>query len=137
MAGSIIFKKDRRQWGIAWTWQGKRYQISRYKGRLMSQTHPHKSKDQGYIDACRLLAQMQGDVENHVFRIEKYTGHRYTDVIPYFENWLERKEEKKPATIKSYRSYFKNWIKPFFENPIQLHEIELDTLSTASLIPSH
>lgn len=131
MAGSIYFKSDRLQWGVSWSWQGKRYQISRYKGRLMVQTQPHKKKDQGYIDACRLLAQMQGDVENRVFRIEKYTGNRYTDVIPYFENWLERKEKKKPATIKSYRSYFKNWIKPFFEdNPVQIHEIQLDTLDS-------
>lgn len=131
MAGSIFFKKDRAQWGVAWTWQGKRYQISRYKGRLMAQTHPNQKRDQGYIDAGRLLAQMQGDVENGVFRIEKYTGQRYTDVIPYFEQWLERKEKKKPATIKSYKSYFKNWIKPFFEsNPVQLQEIQLDTLDS-------
>lgn len=129
MAGSIYFKADRRQWCINWRWQGKRYQISRYKGRLMVQTHPDKKKDQGYIDACRLLAQMQGDVENGVFRVEKYTGNRYTDVIPYFENWLERKANRKPATMKSYRGYFRNWIKPFFESfPVQLHEIQLDTL---------
>lgn len=131
MAGTVYFKADRLQWGVAWTWQGKRYQISRYKGRLLAQTHPNKRKDQGYIDACRLLAQMQGDVENGVFRIEKYTGNNFTDVIPYFEKWLERKEKKKPATIKSYRSYFKNWIKPFYEsNPVQLHEIQLDTLDS-------
>lgn len=131
MAGSVYFKQDRLQWGVSWTWQGKRYQISRYKGRLLAQTHPNKKKDQGYVDACRLLAQMQGDVENNIFKIEKYTGNRFTDVIPYFENWLERKAKKKPATVKSYNSYFRNWIKPFFEeNPIQIHEIQLDTLDS-------
>ncbi len=130
MSGSVYFKRDRAQWGVAWNWQGKRYQISRYKGRLMVQTHPSQKKDQGYIDACRLLAQMQGDVENGVFRIEKYTGQRYTDVIPYFEHWLEQKDNRKPATLKSYRGYFRNWIKPFFEaNPVQIHEIQLDTLN--------
>lgn len=129
MAGSIFFRKDRNQWAISWFWDGKRHKISRYKGRLMVQTHPNPKKDQGYIDACRLLAQMQGDVENGVFRIEKYTGNAYTDVIPFFEKWLEVKEDKKPATVKGYRSYFKNWIRPFFEkNPVQLHEIQLDTL---------
>ncbi len=72
---------------------------------------------------------MQGDVENGVFRIEKYTEKGWTDVIPYFEKWLETKAKKKPATYKGYRSYFKNWIRPFFErHPIQLHEIQLDTL---------
>lgn len=129
MKGSVHFKNDRRQWVVAWNWQGKRYQISRYKGRLMVQTHPQQNKDQGYIDACRLLAQMQGEVENGVFRIEKYTGNRYTDVIPFFERWLETKTGKKPGTIRLYRSLFLNHIKPFFEeHPIQLHEIQLDTL---------
>lgn len=129
MAGSIFFRKDRRQWAISWFWNKKCYTINRYKGRLMQQTHPDKKKDQGYIDAGRLLAQMQGDVESCVFRIEKYTGKAYTDVIPFFEEWLKTKEKKKPATVKGYKSYFKNWIKPFFEKtPIQLHEIQLDTL---------
>lgn len=129
MAGSVCFKADRRQWVVAWNWQGKRYQISRYKGRLMQQTHPNQKKDQGYIDACRLLAQMQGDVENCVFCVEKYTGNRYTDVIPFFEQWLETKSSKKPATQNLYRNFFKVHFKPFFEaHPVQLHEIQLDTL---------
>lgn len=131
MSGSIFFRKDRRQWSIAWFYKGKTYNISRYKGRLMHQTHPNKKKDQGFIDAGRLLAQMQGDVESGTFRIEKYTGKAYTDVIPYFEQWLKTKEKKKPATFKGYKSYFKNWIKPFFEkHPVQLHDIQLDTLDT-------
>jgi len=49
----------------------------------------------------------QGDVENGVFRIEKYTGNNFTAVTPYFEQWPGRKVKKEPATIKSYRSYFK------------------------------
>jgi integrase len=132
MKGSVHFKSDRRQWVVAWSWQGRRYQISRYKGRLMVQTHPDQRKDQGYIDACRLLAQMQGEVENGVFRIEKYTGNRYTDVIPFFEQWLSTKSEgKKPGTIRLYRSLFNNHLKPFFEShPVQLHEIQLDTLDS-------
>jgi integrase len=129
MSGSVYFKRDRAQWGVAWNWQGKRYQISRYKGRLMAQTHPNPKRDQGSIDAHRLLAQMQGDVENGVFRIEKYTGQRYTDVIPFFEQWLNTKTGKKPGTIRLYKSLFSNHIKPFFEeNSTQLHEIQLDTL---------
>ncbi len=131
MSGSVFFKKDRAQWCITWYWQGRKHNVSRYKGRLMQQTHPNQKRDQGYIDACRLLAQMQGDVENGVFRIEKYTGLAYTDVIPFFESWLVRKEKKKPGTIKGYKSFFRSWIRPFFENnPIQLHEIQLDTLDS-------
>lgn len=40
MKGSIHFNKDRQQWRIAFRWHGKRYNISRYKGRLMVKTHP-------------------------------------------------------------------------------------------------
>jgi len=127
--GTVQFKVDRRQWVIAWSWQGKRYQISRYKGRLMDQTHLDPCKDQGYIDACRLLAQIQGDVENGVFRIEKYTGNRFTDVIPFFESWIATKTGKKPGTVRLYKSLFRNHIQPFFEeNSVQLHEVLLDTL---------
>lgn len=66
----------------------------------MHQAHSKKSKDHGFKTAEKLLAQMQGDVENGTFRIEKYTGKGWTDVIPYFETWLETKEKKKPATFK-------------------------------------
>lgn len=54
MNGTIYFAKDRRQWRVNWFWQGKNYTISRYKGRLMQQTHPDKRRDQGCIDAGRL-----------------------------------------------------------------------------------
>jgi len=140
--GTVYFKADRCQWGVSWTWQGKRHQISRYKGRLMVQTHPDKRKDQGCIDANRLLSQMQGDVENGVFRIEKYDGkERYTDVIPFFDTWIATKVNKKPGTVRLYTSLFNNHIKPFFqENPVQLHEVQLDTLdalaNSITLAPS-
>jgi len=133
MSGSVQFKSDRCQWVVAWNWNGKRYQISRYKGRILAQTHTIKKRDQGYVDACRLLAQMQGDVENGVFRLEKYTGERFTDVIPFFESWIATKTSKKPGTIRLYKSLFNNHIKPWFvENPVQLHEVQLDTLDALS-----
>jgi integrase len=115
---------------VSWYWGGKEYKIPKYKGRLMHSTHPNKKKDHGFKTAEKLLAQMQGDVENGIFRIEKFTSEGWTDVIPYFEKWLDTKVSMKPATYKGYKSYFKNWIKPFFEaHPVQLHEIQLDTLT--------
>ena len=129
MSGSIHFRKDCLRWVISWYFAGERYFISKYNGKAMHSTNQNIKKDHGYRNAERLLAQMQGDYENKVFRIEKYTGKTKTDVIPFFEKWLATKEKKKPATYKGYKSYFKNWIEPFFiENPIQLHEIQLDTL---------
>ena len=77
---------------------------------------------------------MQGRWEQHSqgicqFRIDEFTGKRWTDVNGFFEDWLKTKAKKKPATYKGYKSYFRNWIKPFFEkHPIMLHEIQLDTL---------
>ena len=54
-----------------------------------------------------------------------------TDVIAYFEEWMKEAIEPKrsPATVKGYRSYFRNWIEPFFKiHPVSLHEIQLDTV---------
>jgi integrase len=68
-----------------------------------------------------------------VFRIERFTGKLYTDVPDFFETWMRDviEPKRKPATIKGYWSYYRNWIKPFFEtHRILLHEIRLDTLTT-------
>jgi hypothetical protein len=73
---------------------------------------------------------MQADVENGTFRIEKYKGDQWTDVIPYLEVWLETiKATLSPATLKDYQNSIKNHLNPFFrENPVQLHEIQYDLL---------
>lgn len=133
MKGSIFFWKARKQWVISWSWAGKVYKIYKYRGVKMGGNNTpgirDKKRDPYFAMAEKLLAQMQGDVENGVFRIEKYLGTGWTDVIPFFEKWLKEKKKKKPATYKGYVSYFNNWIKPFFqEHPVQLHEIRLDTL---------
>jgi integrase len=84
--------------------------------------------------ADKCLATIQSDYEKYQrgeapFKIEKYSGSGWTDVIEYFQEWLELKKNKKPSTYKGYCSYFNNWIRPFFEKyPIMLHEVKLDTL---------
>jgi integrase len=96
----------------------------------MYRMHPDRRRDHGYHLAEKLLAQMQADVERNCFRIEKYTGLRWTDVIEFYEEWLESQSEKcKPATMKAYRSYLKCWIGPFFsDHPVMLQDVQLDTL---------
>lgn len=132
MSGSIYYRKDRRRWIVSWVWEGKEYKISRYQGDLMHGNGVrNKKKDSGFRSAEKLLAQMQGDVERKIFRIEKYTVAGWCDVIEFYYQWIkdEIKDCRKPATIKNYVSYGKNWIKPFFtENPMMLHEIKADTL---------
>jgi integrase len=129
MKGSIYFRKDRGNWVVQW-WHrehNKKYLITRYRGELMY----HRK----IAEKC--LATIQGDYEQHQqglvsFRMEKYTGKGWTDIIEYFQDWMENviEPKRKPATVKGYWSYFNNWIKPFFkENPIMLHEVQLDTLN--------
>jgi integrase len=124
MKGSISYYEDRGQWIVSWYDGGKVWKITRYKGELMY----HRK----IAEKC--LAMVQADYENYLaglgaFRLEKYTGKGWTDVIEFFEEWLETKQKKKPATYKGYRSYFVNWIQPFFaETPVMLHEIQLNTL---------
>lgn len=129
MKGSIYQRNDRGNWVVQWYHKEhkKKYTITRYNGELM---YHHKIAE-------KCLAQIQADYEqylkgNGAFRIEKYTGKGWTDIIEYYQEWMENviEPKRKPATIKGYWSYFNNWIKPFFkENPVMLHEIQLDTLT--------
>lgn len=129
MKGSIYLRKDRGNWIVQW-WHKehkRKYYITRYRGELMY----HRR----IAEKC--LAAIQSDYEQYLqgliaFRIEKYTGKGWTDVIEYFQEWMENviEPKRKPATIKGYWSYFHNWIQPFFKaNPVMLHEIQLDTLT--------
>jgi integrase len=128
MKGSVIFEKDRKRWAVSFPFRGKRYKIRRYKGDFM-----HNKKV-----AHKCLAIIQADYElchdnNIPFQIEKYTGKgEWTDVNGYYKKWMKDVIEPKrsPATIKGYWSYYRNWIKPFFaRRRIQLHQIQLDTLT--------
>jgi integrase len=126
MSGTIYFREDRGIFVVSWYDKAtqKKHSIYRYNGEFMYH--------QKLADKC--LATIQSDYEKYMrgegaFRIEKYTGKGWTDVIEYFQEWLEIKRSKKPATYKGYRSFLNNWIKPFFEkHPVMLHEIKLDTL---------
>jgi integrase len=126
MSGSIYYREDRSIYVVGWYDKAtkKKHSIYRYNSELMY--HPKIAE--------KCLATIQSDYEKYQrgeasFRIEKYTGKGWTDVIEYFQEWLETKKKKKPATYKGYNSYFNNWIKPFFEkHPVMLHEVQLDTL---------
>ncbi|MCB2216119.1 tyrosine-type recombinase/integrase [Desulfofustis glycolicus] len=122
MKGSVHFRKDRGVWFVLWyhKLERKEYKIYRYKGELMYSERV----------AQKLLAVMQGDTENGTFRIEKFTGHGWTDTVPYLYEWLDVvKNDLSPATYKDYRNSIKNHLEPFFtEHPFQLHEIQYDVL---------
>ncbi len=123
MSGSVHRRKDSGAWYVQWYDRAtkKQVKIYRYKGEKIFSKRT----------ANKLLAQMQGDVENGMFCLEKYTGKNWTDVVPYLHEWYEAvAPDLAPATAKGYRSYIKNHLEPFFRaNPVQLHEIQLDTLT--------
>lgn len=123
MKGSIQLRKDRGVYYVAWYHapHGKTYKIYRYRG-LLCETKSLAEK---------LLASMQADAENGFFRIDKYTKEIPTDVIPYLWEWLTAVGPTlKPGTYKDYNNSIKNYLEPFFKaHSIQLHEIQLDTLT--------
>ena len=129
MSGSIWKQGDRYFVGFYHTVKGKRVQakIGYYKGEKMF----HKSI------ARKCLSQVQSRYEDYIdgkcqFDIAEFTGRRYTDVGDYYEQWMQNviEPKRKPATIKGYWSYYRNWIEPFFSNSqIRLHEIQLDNLT--------
>ncbi len=136
MKGCVKLRTDvnRPYWRVHW-WHvphNKEYKISRYPGEteVMYQTHPIEKHDIGKRKADKLMALMQGDTERGVFRIEKYIGEIYTDVIPYLRSWLDaRHPTLTPGGYKKYRTAVEQHLVPFFEqNQIMLHEIKYDTL---------
>ena len=85
--------------------------------------------------ANRCLTVMRNDWEAYkrgerAFDLTKYRN-RYTDVIPYIETWLKTKEGQiMPGTMKPYSIAVTKHLIPFFErHPVQLHEIQKDTIS--------
>ena len=138
MLGNVFFMKDRKRWAVSWPKKygtyppkkGKRgsYNIYRFKGEFMF-GEPIAIK-------CRAMIQARYEQAKEglcVFRIEEFLGKGWTDICSYYEQWMRDviEPKRKPATIKGYWSYYRNWIKPFFEkHAIMLHEIRLDTLTT-------
>lgn len=126
MKGTIYREKDRGRWVVGWYHEGKQVKIRKYKGEYMY----HENLAQ------KCLALIQGRFEQYqeglcTFNIEEFTGNNWTDVADFYQEWMEEvvKPNRKPSTIKDYKSYWKNWFAPFFiKNPVQLHEIQLNTL---------
>jgi integrase len=140
MKGSIYLDKSQKTpvWCVGWYDKATKKQkvIRRYNGEIMYQTHPKKDRDYGYRMAEKLRSLIQGDWERHergeiVFRLEKFTGERYTDIVPYLEQWLEAREPNlTPGGYIKYRTAVRNYLIPFFRDvcPVMLHEIQYDTL---------
>jgi len=127
MKGSIFYQKDRKRWAVTFHHNGRNYTVTRYKGEFIY----HESL------ARKLLANIQNRYEESLeglcrFRVEEFTGKGWTDVLEFFEEWMREviEPKRKPATVNGYWSYYRTWIKPFFsENPVLLHEIQLDTMT--------
>jgi hypothetical protein len=120
MKGSVCLRSEVKTpyWYVSWPVGRKRYKIAYYLGESepMFQTHPNENRDIGHQKAQKLLAMMQSDEERKCFRIEKYTGGKLTDVIPYLEQWLEsRSKTLTPGGFIKYRTAVKNYLIPFFE----------------------
>lgn len=156
MKGYIVYMRDRNRWRLRW-WDEKAHKhrnIDKRKGHYMPVTAfvlnkngqpkldergrlvPDKEKCSGYKMAEKLRASIQERWEQAkrgecIFRIEEFTKDSWTDTIEYYAEWLDTfvAKRRKPATVKAYRSYLRNWIEPFFtKHAIRLHEIEYDTL---------
>jgi integrase len=121
MKGSIRLRKDTEWYVVDWYDPKikKTREISRYRGERMYHVKV----------AQKLLATMQGDVENGTFRIEKYTN-EWCDTVPYIREWYKAvKDTLKPGTRHAYKYAINKQLIPFFKkNQLQLFEIQYDTL---------
>jgi integrase len=128
MRGSVQKHNKCNYFYVAWSEKGKLHTVSRYKGFLCRDGQI--SGMSGREMAERLLSLMRADVENGVFRIEKWKGEQKSDLIPYLRLWLdEEKKSLSPATQRDYENSIKNHLIPWFKkNQYQLHEIQYDVL---------
>lgn len=121
MKGSIGYAKHVKRYYVRWYHapEKRTIKIYKYKGQFLETRKL----------AEKLLASMQGDVENGVFLLEKYTRME-CDVVPYLYSWLEAvKSTLSPATYKDYKNSINNHLAPFFQTKtLMLHEIQYDTL---------
>lgn len=120
MKGSIGFRKIGKggHYFVSWYIGKKQYKINKYKGIIC--------RDRSMAE--RLLSIMRSDLENGVFRIEKFL-YQAVDVIDFLEEWLKKEIHLSPATQKDYQNSIKNHLKPWFEtHQVMLHEIQYDTL---------
>ena len=81
---------------------------------------PDKSKCYGYELARKLRAEIQNRWQQsqkgeYPFQIEEFHKGGLTDTIEWYQKWIDEViiPGRKPATIKGYQSYSKNWIEPF------------------------
>ena len=123
--GSIWKHRDR--WYVGFYFEGKQHIIGYYKGEKMYS--PKTAQKCLSLIQSRKEDSLEGKC---LFRIEEFTGQGWTDVNEYYGEWMREviEPKRKPATIKGYWSYYRNWISPFFNNSnARLHEIQLDTLT--------
>jgi integrase len=122
MSGSIQYQARGKCWFVQWYDRTRRktVKIYRYRGEKIFDRRV----------AAKLLAQMQGDVENGIFRLEKFTKAEWSEPADYLQKWLAAVESTlAPATVKDYENSIRNYLEPFFRaRQIHLHEIGFDTL---------
>lgn len=124
MSGSVNQRKDTGAYYIQWYDKKsmKTVKVYRYNGEKIF----HKKT------ANKLLAQMQGAVENGTYVLERYTKQRWTDTVPFVREWIKAvRPTLSPATYKGYKSYLKNHIIPYFKvnSNLMLHDIQLDVIT--------
>jgi hypothetical protein len=121
MKGKIGYADHVKRFYVSWYYalHKKTYKVYHYKGELLYDRRM----------AEKLLACMQADVEKGIFHIEQYTK-TPSSVVSYLKEWIEIvKPTISPATYKDYKNSIENHLVPFFETkPVQLHEIQHDTL---------
>jgi integrase len=124
MKGTIVYRRDRGVYRINW------YDPDSKKTAYVYKNHRGEPLDTRR-SAEKVLHAMQVDVENGVFRLDKYTRDVPVDTIPYLREWLGLiAPTLKPATLKDYHNSIENHLVPFFtQHPIQIHEIDLLVLT--------
>lgn len=106
MSGSVNQRKDTGAYYVQWYDKKsmKTVKLYRYNGEKMF----HKKT------ANKLLAQMQGAVENGTYVLERYSKRGWTDTVPFIEEWIPIHSDEILSSVASYPKLVK--ICAFFFN---------------------
>ena len=132
MSGS--YWKQGKRWFVGWYYDDYSHG---YKRRVQAKVGYYRSlKMFDKSIAVKCLSTIQARYEDSLqglcqFRIEEFTGKGWTDVNEFYEEWMNEviEPKRKPATIKGYWSYYRNWIEPFFKrHPVKFCKINKEII---------
>jgi len=119
---NVRWNKQRRQWCVVVSWQGKYYYFSKYLGRIRTGTDPNRRCQV----ADRIAADINSEIDKGIFNPARHKNKKPLHLKKYSDNWIKNISVEE-STRRNYQGYFNNHILPVLGD-IYLADINFDRL---------